>query len=270
MPAEPPIWLIGCGNMGFAMLRGWLDAGIASSRFFVVDPQAPALPPGVTLRDAAPAEGFGRAIAILAIKPQGLDQAAPALAPLAGSETAIVSILAGVEIASLRARFADAAAIVRIMPNLPAALRKGALGIASDRPDDPLARQIAILASLLGAAEWIEESLFDLVTALSGSGPGFVYRFVEALAEAGATLGLEADQARRLAVATVAGAGALAAESNEDPGTLADRVASPGGTTRAGFDVLDRDDALKRLVRETLEAAMRRSAELAANARNGS
>lgn len=267
MSAEPPIWLIGCGNMGSAMLRGWADAGLARDRLFAVDPQAGELPTGATLREGPPTEGFGRAIVVLGVKPQMLDSVAPGIAPSVGPETAIVSMLAGVEIASLRARFAEAAVIVRMMPNLPAGLRKGAIGLATDKPGDPFTRQIGTLAALLGTAEWIDESLFDLVTALSGSGPGFVYRFVEALAEAGAALGLDADQARRLAIATVAGAAALAAESNEDPGTLAERVASPGGTTRAGFDVLDRDDALKRLVHDTLEAAMKRGAELAAAAR---
>jgi pyrroline-5-carboxylate reductase len=120
----------------------------------------------------------------------------------------------------------------------------------------------------LGLVEWIsDEGLFDAVTALSGSGPAFLFRFIDALAEAGATLGLPADQAARLAMATVEGSAALAAGAEESPAILADRVASPGGTTRAGLDILDADQALKALVRDTLDAAARRGAEMAAAAR---
>jgi pyrroline-5-carboxylate reductase len=120
----------------------------------------------------------------------------------------------------------------------------------------------------LGLVEWIsDEGLFDAVTALSGSGPAFLFRFIDALAEAGAALGLPADQAARLAMATVEGSAALAAGAEESPAILADRVASPGGTTRAGLDILDADQALKALVRDTLDAAARRGAEMAAAAR---
>jgi len=120
----------------------------------------------------------------------------------------------------------------------------------------------------LGLVEWIaDEALFDVVTALAGSGPGFLYRYIDALAEAGAALGLPADQAARLAVATVEGSAMLAAAAAASPAELADRVASPGGSTRKGLDVLDRDEALKRLLRETLDASTRRNAEMAAAAR---
>ncbi len=120
----------------------------------------------------------------------------------------------------------------------------------------------------LGLVEWIDdEGLFEAVTTLSGCGPAFVYRFIDALAEAGAALGLDSDQAQRLAIATVEGSGLLAAQADVAPGILADRVASPGGSTRQGLNVLDRDDALKRLLRETLAASQRRNAEMAAEAR---
>jgi len=267
MAGEPPIWLIGCGAMTGAMLRGWLDAGRPASRFTVIDPNVIELPDGVARADAPPAAGFGHAIVQLGVKPQMLDEVAPGLAPLTGDETVIVSIMAGVEIASLRRRFPDAAAIVRVMPNLAAALRTAAIGLVSDRPGSAETRAVCALAAELGAVESIDERHFDLVTALAGSTPAFVYRFIDALAEAGAALGLDREQALRLAVATVDGAASLAAASAESPGALADRVASPGGTTRAGLDVLDRDDALNRLVHETIEAAMRRGGEMAAASR---
>jgi pyrroline-5-carboxylate reductase len=120
----------------------------------------------------------------------------------------------------------------------------------------------------LGLVEWIaDEKQFDLVTALAGSGPGFVYRFIDALAEGAAALGLPADQARRLALATVEGSALLAARSDESPAALADKVASPGGSTRKGLDVLDERRALASLLRETLAASARRNAEMAADAR---
>lgn len=267
MAGDPPIWLIGCGNMAGAMLQGWLRAGVPAARFVVVDPAAPALPENVNRAQAAPQGGFGRAIVQLGFKPQGLDEIAPGLAPGVSSKTILVSILAGVELASLRARFAEPQAIVRVMPNLPVALGKGALGLVTDRPGSRAAENVHELATLLGLAEWVDEGRFDALSALSGSGPAFVCRFTEALAAAGAAAGLDEDQALRLAVATVEGAGALAAASKDSPGALAERVASPGGMTRAGLDVLDRDEALARLLDATLAAAIRRGGEMAAAAR---
>lgn len=262
-----PVWLIGCGNMAGAMLGGWLLAGEPAARFHVFDPGGPDLPEGVVRAGALPAEGFGDAIVQLGVKPQMLDKVTPDLAPLVGGETVLTSILAGVEIASLRARFADAAAIVRIMPNLPAALGKGALGLVTDRPGGADADEVHGLAAKLGTAEWVAEDLFDVVTALSGSGPAFLYRFIDSLAKGGEALGLDAGQASRLALATVEGSAALAAAADVAPGVLADRVASPGGSTREGLDVLDAGDALERLVLATLEAAVRRNREMAEEAR---
>lgn len=179
----------------------------------------------------------------------------------------LISILAGVEEESLRQRF-DVRAVVRAMPNLPVGIAKGVVALHSADAGDADREAARALMAPLGLVEWIgEEPLFDAVTALSGSGPGFVYRFIDALAEAGAALGLPADQAQRLAIATVEGSAALAAASDDAPAVLADRVASPGGTTRAGLNVLDEGDALKHLVHRTLSAAVDRTAELAAAAR---
>jgi pyrroline-5-carboxylate reductase len=256
------IWLVGCGNMGSTMLRRWIASGVAPESVTVIDPFALPVPAGVTLVPEAPASSAD--VIVLAVKPQQLDTA------LSASRTTgalLVSILAGVEEATLRERF-DVRAVVRAMPNLPVGIAKGVIALHSADAGAADRETAQALMAPLGLVEWIaDEALFDAVTALSGSGPGFVYRFIEALAEAGAALGLPADQAQRFAIATVEGAAALAAASHEPPATLAGRVASPGGTTRAGLDILDEGDALKRLVHDTLAAAARRGAELAAAAR---
>jgi pyrroline-5-carboxylate reductase len=154
------------------------------------------------------------------------------------------------------------------MPNLPVSIGEGVTALYSaDAPQD-VRDEAAALVAPLGLVEWIDdEALFDAVTALSGCGPGFLFRFIEAMAQAGEALGLPADQALRLATATVKGSGLLAAASEEGPDVLADRVASPGGSTREGLNVLDADDRLKALLRDTLAASARRNAELAAAAR---
>ncbi len=259
--AARAFWLIGCGNMGGAMLRGWIASGLTPSRFLVVDPARPPLPEGVAWLADAP-EGQPETM-LLAIKPQSFRGVAPSLAPLIGRRTTLLSILAGVEISTLKAAFAGAGSIVRVMPNTPAAIGKGVLALHGAED----AATTALMARL-GLAEWIaDEALFDAVTALSGSGPAFVYRFIDALAAGGAALGLSADQALRLATATVEGAALLAAASDETPGVLADRVASPGGSTREGLDVLDTDSALMRLMADTLRAATKRNSDLAVAAR---
>ncbi len=254
------LWLVGCGNMGGAMLRRWAAAGTDPASVTVVDPGAPSVPDGVRVVGQVP-DGGSPDVLVLAVKPQQLAAVAPALArhrvPL------IISILAGVTETTLAAHL-SAGAIVRAMPNLPVAIGKGVTALYTTS-DDPRARATAeALTAPLGHVEWIaDEALFDAVTALSGCGPGFVFRFIDALAAAGAALGLPPDQAARLALATVEGAAAMAAGAGETPSTLADRVASPGGSTREGLNVLDRDGALNRLLADTLGASARRNAELA-------
>ncbi|WP_299323647.1 pyrroline-5-carboxylate reductase [Parasphingopyxis sp.] len=266
--AGRPVWLIGCGNMAGAMLTGWLAAGENPKRFHVIDPAGPDLPDGVELVAAPPAEGFGDTMVQLGFKPHMLADIAPGLRPSIGAETILLSILAGVELETLRAAFPVAGQIVRIMPNTPVALGKGAVGLLAEDRADPRARSVAELMAMLGLAEWIaDEALFDVVTALSGSGPAFLFRFIDGLAQGGASLGLDADIAKRLAIATVQGAAELAATSDEDPGRLADRVASPGGSTRKGLDILDDGDALADLLARTLDAATRRNREMAEEAK---
>lgn len=257
------LWLVGAGNMGGAMLRRWVASGIAADRITVIDPGNPAVPEGVQVVADAPA-GPAPDILILAVKPQMIDAVAPAIRDVEAAM--LVSILAGVEIADLRSRFA-ARAIVRAMPNLPVAIGKGVVALHTNSDAAPVRAAAEALMAPLGHVEWVDPSLFDVVTALSGSGPGFTYRFIDALAKGGEALGLPAEQSLRLARATVEGSAMLAAAADDTPATLADRVASPGGSTREGLNVLDADQALVWLLTETLAAATRRNAEMAAAAR---
>jgi pyrroline-5-carboxylate reductase len=258
------LWLVGAGNMGGAMLSRWIAAGWNPASVTVIDPGAPSVPDGVRLLDAVPDEPAPRAL-VLAVKPQLLDAVAPSLTNV--KPQLLLSILAGVEEAALDTRL-NAGAIVRAMPNLPVAIGLGVTALHSANADTGARDMAEALAQPLGLVEWIDdESLFDAVTALSGCGPGFVFRFIETLARAGAALGLPADQALRLAQATVAGSSAMAAASSETPGTLADRVASPGGSTREGLNVLDADDALAKLMDATLKASFDRNRAMAAAAR---
>jgi pyrroline-5-carboxylate reductase len=260
------ILIVGCGNMGGAMLAGWLAGGLASERFTVVDPVLPEVPAGVELLRELPDRAFDGVL--LGVKPQLLGDVAPQLARLVGTDTVLLSILAGVELASLAGRFAAAGARVRVMPNLAAAVGKSPVALLADGLDEQGKAAVTALMLPLGTPEWLaEEGQFDLVTALAGSGPAFVYRFIDALARGAAELGLPREQADRLALAMVEGAAALAAQSPVPPGELARRVASPGGTTEAGLKLLDSEDALVRLVQSTLRAAADRSAEMAKVAR---
>jgi len=261
------ILIVGCGNMGGAMLAGWLAAGLAPGGFTVVDPVIETAPEGVLLLQDVPAEGVFDAI-LLGVKPQMLGAVAPAIEPLAGPDCTILSILAGVELDTLARHFPRAAAVVRVMPNLAAALGKSPIALVGAGLSDEAPGAIDALMAPLGSAEWLEsEAQMDLVTALAGSGPAFVYRFIDALAAGAAGLGLPRDQAERLALVMVEGAALLAAASEHAPGELARRVASPGGTTEAGLKVLDNNDALARLVADCLLAARDRGAEMAADAR---
>ena len=260
-----PILLIGCGNMAGAMLEGWLAGGIDAGRFTVVEPSDKALPAGIARFRQIPQAGDFDAI-LLGVKPQMLDAVAADVAKLAGGAT-ILSLLAGVELDTLADRFPAAAAHVRVMPNLAVALGKAPVALAERGLDEGGRAALVALMEPLGTPEWVGEAEFDLVTALAGSGPAFVYRFIDALASAAAALGLPREQAGRLALAMVEGAAALAAASSDSPGKLAERVASPGGMTREGLNVLDRNDALVALLADTLRAARDRGAELAAEAR---
>ncbi len=260
------ILICGCGNMGGAMLAGWLASGLDPARFAVVDPVLAEVPAGVRLLREVPSGAFD--VVLLGIKPQALGEVAPVLEP-ATRGAIVLSILAGAELATLAERFPAATAVVRVMPNLAAAIGKSPLGLFSRGLDEAGRGAVEALLAPLGTAEWLaSEEQLDAVTALAGSGPAFVYRFIAALAEGGAALGLDPAQADRLARAMVEGAALLAAGSADTPTELARRVTSPGGTTAAGLAVLDSDAALTRLIEATLRAARDRGAELAAAARS--
>ncbi|MCL6252144.1 pyrroline-5-carboxylate reductase [Altererythrobacter sp. KTW20L] len=263
------ILIVGCGNMAGAMVEGWLAAGHDPAQFTVVDPLRDSAPGGIAVLREIPAAGAFDAI-VLGVKPQNLGEVAPLLAPLAGTGTLILSLLAGIELEVLRHNFPNASAQVRVMPNLAVSLGKAPIALVALGLDEAGRADVTALMEPLGTPGWIGEDRFDLVTALAGSGPAFVYRFIDALGAAATRLGLPEDQARALALAMVEGAAALAAQSPHDPGQLAEMVASKGGVTRAGLDVLDADGALNRLVTDTLRAARDRSAEMAREARGKS
>jgi pyrroline-5-carboxylate reductase len=264
LPDFPSEMLIyGCGNMGGAMLRGWLAAGIEATRFIVVDPVAKNLPEGVSVHRSAAELDRHFGTVLLGIKPQMLGSLAPGISTLLAPNALVISILAGSETGTLSAHFPEAI-IVRLMLNLAAAIGKSPLGLFSETLDDDEKTQMESMFGPLGTAIWLnEESQMDAVTALAGSGPAFVYRFIDALTQGGVATGLPEDVAKPLALAMITGAAELAAKSEESPAELAARVTSPGGTTAAGLAVLDGNDALQKLVAETLLAARDRGAELA-------
>ena len=253
------IWLIGCGNMAGAMLTRWLATGVDPARFTVIDPGLPDV--SVRVLATVPDEAAPDML-MLGVKPQVLSDVAPGLA--AGTrDTLLVSILAGTTTATLSALFPAARAVLRVMPNLPVALGKGVAALHGDLPEHDRER-IAALMAPLGLVEWIDdEAMFDAVTALSGSGPALVYRFIDALAAAGVSLGLATDQAMRLARATVEGAAVTATTASEAVSVLADRVASKGGSTRAALDILDDREALVALISHAVAVACDRNGELA-------
>ncbi|MXO58018.1 pyrroline-5-carboxylate reductase [Altererythrobacter salegens] len=258
------ILIVGCGNMAGAMLEGWLAAGMEPGRFTIASPSEKPFP--VSQHRTIPASVKFDAI-LLGVKPQKLGEVAAEVEVLAGPETTVLSLLAGVTLGTLAEAFPRAGAVARVMPNLAVALGKSPVAIAALGLDTPGQDALTALMDPLGTPDWVGEDVFDLVTALAGSGPAFTFRFIDALAAAASELGLPRDQADRLALAMVEGAAALAAESPHDPGELARRVASPGGMTQRGLDVLDADEALVRLMTETLRAARDRGAELAAEVR---
>lgn len=258
---DNPLLFFGCGNMGGAMLAGWIAHGIDPASFVIIDPMAQDLPDGV-LHFAEAAQFSGKARqALVAVKPQIFPQIAGHLASVLTGDALVFSVMAGVRTEDLQAAL-NGRSIIRLMPNLAAALGKSPLGLFETSGDPVLRAAINAMIAPLGTPVWIaDEGLMDAVTALAGSGPAFVYRFIEALAEAGEALGLAPDIASTLALAMVDGAVELAVGSDASPVELARRVTSPGGTTAAGLAVLD--NGLQKLLTDTLKAARDRGAELA-------
>ena len=261
--------LVGCGKMGTAMLRGWLGGG-SISRFHVVEPEG--RPPGFPL---APEVGWHTAAdtlpddlapdaVVFAVKPQIIDAVLPAYRRWARPETLFVSIVAGKTLAGL-GRHLGPAALIRTMPNTPAAIGRGITVACANARVTKQQRQLCDrLLAAIGESAWVDdEALIDAVTAVSGSGPAYVFLLIEALAQAGEAQGLPPALALQLARSTVAGSGELARVSAESPAILRENVTSPGGTTRAALDVLMAPDGLEPLIARAVAAAAARSRALA-------
>ncbi len=265
-----PLLLVGCGKMGGALLSGWLESGIAGAGVVAVEPiGAPAFAgkQGVTIVAGAGelAGDFDPEVVVFAVKPQQMDEAAAPMARFAGPSTVFLSIAAGKTIAYFTGHLGAQAAIVRAMPNTPAAIGQG---ITVACPNAAVsASQAALCKALLesvGEALMVDdEALLDPVTAVSGSGPAYVFLLIECLAEAGVRAGLPGELAGRLALATVAGSGQLALVGDDPPAQLRKNVTSPGGTTQAALEVLMAGDGLQPLMTRAVDAATRRSRELA-------
>lgn len=267
---QDTVILVGCGNMGFAMLKGWLDSGILQSEnVYVVEPsealQSRAAGVGVNACSSVDSlsDDLNPRMILIAVKPQVMGDVLPAYKRFAPNTT-FVSVAAGIPISFFEQQLGSDARIMRCMPNTPAAIGKGMLVTyknANVREEDA-----AFVKSLLKTSGKVasidDEAQMDAVTAVSGSGPAYVFHFIEALTDAGVTAGLPRETAALLAMQTVMGAGALAAASSDSPTKLREQVTSPNGTTAAALDVLMGDDRLKNLVAEAVDAARKRSIEL--------
>lgn len=258
LPGET--WLVGCGKMAGAMVEGWRRAGVDLGQAIAVRPSGTPVE-GVRTLTRLPDSGTP-ALVLLGVKPQKLDEVAPSLAKRLNQNTILISILAGVELESLRRRFPAAGQILRVMPNLPVSEGRGIIATYDARTviDDLL----ALLGTVIPTDS---EHQLAAIGSLAGAGPAYVARFIAALAKAGVERGLDPDLADRIALETVLGTAVMAAARNETMDSVARRVASPNGTTEAGLRILDQDAALDRLIARTLEAASRRGAELAEAAR---
>ncbi|WP_353642451.1 pyrroline-5-carboxylate reductase [Mesorhizobium sp. WSM2239] len=263
--------LAGCGNMGYAMLSGWLKSGkLRPDETFVIEPN-------VELRARAGALGSSvgsdagdippsavPALVVLAVKPQVIREVTAGYRRFGDGRTIFLSIAAGTAMATFEEILGENVPIIRCMPNTPAAIGKGMLvTYANDRVSDGTRKFVADLLSASGEVASIDdERLMDAVTAVSGSGPAYIFHFIECLTAAAESAGLPTETAKLLAMQTVYGAASLAAESHEDPGVLRQQVTSPNGTTAAALAVLMGEDRLKRLVTDAVEAARIRSIEL--------
>lgn len=268
---EGPLLLVGAGKMGGALLEGLIAQGLDPARVRVQDPAPPAEVAAVLARhglEAVPRiENLPAppGVILVAVKPQVMDAVFPPVARLAGPGTLIVSIAAGRTLASFEGHLAAGAAVVRAMPNTPASIGRGITVCVANGSVTPSQRALcAALMSAVGEVAWVEdEALMDAVTAVSGSGPAYVFLLAECLEKAALKAGLDAALARRLARATVSGAGELLARSEADAATLRENVTSPGGTTAAALAVLMADGGLEELMRNAILAGTGRSRELA-------
>jgi pyrroline-5-carboxylate reductase len=263
--------LVGCGNMGYAMLSGWLKSEkLVAGESFVVEPNPELRERASKLgaRTAAdPADippDISPELVIFAVKPQVMRDVVPDYRRFNKSGTTFLSIAAGTGIAVFEELLGSSAAVMRCMPNTPAAIGKGMMVVVSNGNVKRQAKEFVaeLLATCGEVATVDDEKLMDAVTAVSGSGPAYVFHFIEALTAAAETAGLPTETAKLLAMQTVYGAASLAAESREDPAVLRQQVTSPKGTTAAALDVLMSEDRMTKLVTEAVEAARLRSIEL--------
>ena len=256
--------LIGCGKMGSAMLAGWLDSGIPASSIWISDPQPSAWlsATGVNINKSLP---DNPAVCIIAVKPQIISEAVSNLKGYKQSETLFISIAAGITLKQLEQAISSDSKIIRAMPNTPSAVGKGItalIGNSAAKNEHILISKI-LLEKISEVVELEHEDQMDIVTGLSGSGPAYVFYLIESLTNAGIELGLSKEKALHLAKATVAGSGALAMSSTENPSVLRENVTSPNGTTQAGLEILmDKKYGLRPLIKSTVEAAAKRSKEL--------
>jgi pyrroline-5-carboxylate reductase len=271
VPLEGKLVLVGAGKMGGAMLEGWLNRGVRPDQVVVLDPTPPAevarLLAGRRIAQNPELHGVsGIEVVVLAIKPQMFDDVLPGLAQSLGDRRPLIlSIAAGRTIAGIERRFGADAPVVRAMPNTPAAIGRGISAMVANRGVSAAQRTLARM--LLGAVGEVvvldDEGQLDAVTAVSGSGPAYIFYLTECLAEAGAAAGLPGELALRLARATVSGSGELMAVSGLAASTLRENVTSPKGTTYEALRVLMAADGLKPLMVRAVAAAARRSRELA-------
>ena len=265
-----PTWFVGCGNMGGAIIDGWRSGGVDLGAVTVIRPSGRSVDGTKTVAHLSEA-GLPPKLAVLAFKPQKLDEIAAELRQRLSARTVIVSLLAGIEAESLRQRFPGAGPIVRAMPNLPVAVRRGVTGLYSADADTRTQQELNDLFSALGFAMWMaDEDKLAALGSVAGAGPAYVARFIAALSKAGQKRGLSEEIASIIARETVLGTAWMAASTGEDMESVARRVASPKGTTEAGLAVLDREHVLDELMAITIEAAGRRGAELAQEARSPS
>ena len=256
--------LLGCGKMGSALLAGWLARGVSRQHVHVIDP-APSdwlLAQGVSVNEALP---DAPAVVLLAVKPQMMGTALPAIAAYGGGDTLFVSIAAGTTLGQLGAALGATSPIIRAMPNTPAAVGRGVSALIGNAQasETDMQRAEALMAAVGTTLRLESEAQMDAVTALSGSGPAYVFHLIEAMAKAGEAEGLAPEMAMQLARATVTGAGELAHQARESAEELRVNVTSPGGTTAAALSVLmDPDTGLPPLMARAIHAAATRSREL--------
>jgi pyrroline-5-carboxylate reductase len=257
--------LLGCGQMGSAMLKGWLARGLDPDRVWVIEPRPSEWLSGIAGIHLNAGVPDSPAVLLVAVKPQMMGEALPSAASLGGGRTVVLSIAAGTPIARFEAVMGAGTPVVRAMPNTPAAIGKGITGLVGNA--HVTAAQMDMAEALLTAigqtVRLDDEAQIDAVTAVSGSGPAYVFHLIEAMAAAGEAEGLSPEVAMALAKATVAGAGALAEVSDETPERLRINVTSPGGTTQAALGVLmDEESGLAPLMRRAVKAAADRGREL--------